>query len=99
MELLLDYLNNADEAGKITFAMEIAGQEKGLEILDLGTKFVESKLSVDDSTKPTNGFTYVIPPTCYRHKNIKDAPRGNVLSLRRICNTDEKFESHANEYK
>ena len=99
MELLLDYLNNVDEARKITFAMEIAGQEKGLEILDIGTKFVDGKLSLDDSTKPTNVFTYVISSTCCRRKNIKDAPRGNALSLRRICNTDEKLKSHANEYK
>ena len=33
--LFLDYLDNVDEAGKITFTMEIADQEKGLEFLHL----------------------------------------------------------------
>ena len=67
----LYYLNNVDEARKIKLATEIASHEKSLEILDLGTTCVEGKLSVDDSTKPNNGFTYVIPYTCYRKKKSK----------------------------
>ena len=87
----LDYLNNVDEAGKIKFTMEIADQEKGLELLDLRSKCVDGKLSVDVFAKPTNSFTYVKPSTCYPRKSINNVPRGIALRLRRICDTDEKF--------
>ena len=95
----LDYLNNVDEAGKIKFTMEVADQEKGLEFLDLRIKCVDGKLSVDVFAKPTNSFIYVKPSTCYPRKSINNVPRRIALRLRRICDTDEKFESHANEYK
>ena len=95
----LDYLNNVDEAGKITFTMEVADQEKGLEFLDLRIKCVDGKLSVDVFAKPTNSFTYVKPSICYPRKSINNVPRGIALRLRRICDTDEKFECRANEYK
>ena len=93
----LDYLNNVD--GKIKFTMEVADQEKGLEFLDLRIKCVDGKLSVDVFAKPTNSFTNVKPSTCYPRKSINNVPRGIALRLRRICDTDEKFESRANEYK
>ena len=95
----LDYLNNVDEARKIKFTMEIAGQEKGLEFLDLRIKCVDGKLSVDVFAKPTNSFTYIIPSIySYLRKSINNVPRGIVLRSRGICDTDEKFESRANEY-
>ena len=49
--------------------------------------------------KTTNSFTFVQPSTCYPRKSINNVPRGIALRLRRICDTDEKFESRANEYK
>ena len=49
--LFKNYLNNAEKTGKIKFSMEIAGQEKGLESLDLRIKCVEVKLSVDAYAK------------------------------------------------
>ena len=86
-------------AGKIKFAMKIAYQEKSLEFLDLKIKCVDDKLSVDAFAKPTNSCTYVKPSACYPRKSIKKLPRGIGLRLRRVCDTDEKFESRANEYK
>ena len=94
----LDYLNNVDEARKIKFTMEIADQEKGLEFLDLRIKCVNSKLSADVFAKPTNSFTYITPSTCYLRKSINNVPRGIALRLRGIRDTDDKFESRANEY-
>ena len=79
--------------------MEIADQEKGLEFLDLTIKCVEGKLSVDIFAKPTNSFIYVNPFTYYARKKIDHVPHGIALRLHWICDTDEKFESHANEYK
>ena len=79
--------------------MEIADKEKDLEFLDLRIECVEGKLSVDVFAKPTNSFTYVKPSTCYPLKNINNVPRGIALRLRRICDTDKKFEFCANEYK
>ena len=79
--------------------MEIGDQEKGLEFLDLTFKCVEGKLSVHVFPKPTNSFTYIKRSTCYPCKNANNVPRGIALRLRRICDTDDKFESRANEYK
>ena len=55
--------------------------------------------SVDVYSKPTNSFTYVLPSTCYPMKNINKVPQGIALRLRRICDTTEKYESRADEYK
>ena len=93
----LDYLNSADEAGKIKFTMKIAHQEKVLEFLDLRIDVsVDGKLSGDVFAKSTNSFTYVKPSTCYPRKNTSNLPRGIALRLHRICDTDEKFEPCAN---
>ena len=37
--------------------------------------------------------------TCYPMKNINKVPQGIALRLRRICDTTEKYESRADEYK
>ena len=95
----IDYLNKVDETCKMKFPMEIADQEKCLEFLNLRIKCLEGRLSVDVFAKPTNSFTYVKPSTCYPLKNINNVPRGIALRLRRICDTDEKFESRVNECK
>ena len=95
----LDYLNNIDETGKIKFTMQVADEVNGLEFLDLKIKCVKGKLSVDVYSKPTNSFTYVLPSTCYPMKNINKVPQGIALILRRICNTTEKYELRANEFK
>ena len=50
-------------------------------------------------SKVTNNFTYVLPSMCYPIKNINKVPQGTVLRLQRICDTTEKYESHADEYK
>ena len=95
----MDYLNNVDEAGKIKVTMEIEDQEKDLEFLDLTIKCAEGKLSVYIFAKPTNSFIYVKPSTCYQRKIMDNVLHGIALRLRRICDTDEKIESRANEYK
>ena len=40
-----------------------------------------------------------MPSTCYPMKNINKVPQGTGLRLRRICDTTEKYESRADEYK
>ena len=97
--LILLYLNNIDETGKIKFTMQIADEVNGLEFLDLKIKCLKGKLSVDVYSKPTNSFTYVLPSTCYPMKNINKVPQGIALRLRRICDATEKYESRADEYK
>ena len=66
---------------------------KGLEFL------LNGKLSLDVYSKPTNSFTYVMASTCYPMKNINKVPQRIALRLRRIYDTTEKYESHADEYK
>ena len=79
--------------------METPGKEKALEFIDLRIKCVEGKLSVDVFARPTRSFAYVKPSTCYPRKNINNVPREITRILHQICNTDEKFESRANECK
>ena len=79
--------------------MQIADDVNGLEFLDLKITCLNGKLSVDVYSKPTNSFTYVMPSTCYPMKNINKLPQGTGLRLRRICDTTEKYESLADEYK
>ena len=73
--------------------------EDGIEFLDLKLKLRNSKIAVDGFAKPTNSFTYVLPISCYPRKSINNIPRGIALRLRRICDTDEKFNSRSIEYK
>ena len=55
------------------------------------------KISVDVSSKATNSFTYVLPNTCFLKSNIENIPKGVALRLRKICDTDNKFEKHSKE--
>ena len=91
VSLFLEYLNNIDKTGKIQFTIQPAGDD-GLEFLDLKLKMVNGKISVDVFSKPTNSFTYVLPSTCYPNRNIRNVPKGIALRLRRICDSDEKYE-------
>ena len=95
----LDYLSNIDGTGKIKFTMQIADDVNGLVFLDLKITCLNGKLSVDVYSKPTNSFTYVMPSTCYPMRSINKVPQGIALRLRRICDTTEKYESRADEYK
>ena len=72
-----------------------------LEFLDLKLKFdKESKqISVDLFAKDTDSFTYDLPSTCFPKTNIENIPKGVPLRLRRICDSDEKFENHNVEYQ
>ena len=41
----------------------------------------------------------MLPTSCYPRKSLNNLPRGIALRLRRICDTDEKFDSRSIEYK
>ena len=89
-----------DPMKKIQFTMKVA-DDSGLEFLDLLLKYdkVKCKISVDVYAKPTNSFTYVLPTTCYSKNSINKIPEGIALRLRRICDSDEKFEMRSKEYQ
>ena len=71
-----------------------------LEFLDLSLHIDEhNKICVDVSVKPTNSFTYVLPSTCYAKKNVNNVPKGIAWRLRRIFDTDEKFDIRSSEYQ
>ena len=58
---------------------------------------METEITVDVYSKPTNSFTYDDPKTCYPSRNIDKIPEGITLRLRRICDSDEKYEKISNE--
>ena len=97
--LILDYLNNIDETGKIKFTIQAEDDVNGSEFLDLKMKCLKDNLSVYVCSNPTNSLTYVLPSTCYPMKNINKVHQGIALRLRRICDLAAKYESHADEYK
>ena len=99
LDIFFDYMNKVDPTKKIQFTMEVATDT--LEFLDLKLKFdKESKqISVDVFAKDTDSFTYVLPSTCFPKNNIENIPKGVALRLRRICDSDEKFEKHSAEYQ
>ena len=65
-----------------------------LEFLVLRLEFdKESKrISVETFSKATNSLIYVLPSTYFPKNNIENIPKGVVLHLRRICDSDSKFE-------
>ena len=73
--------------------------EDGIEFSELKLKLENSNIAVDVFAKPTNSFTYVLLTSCYPRKSLNKMPRGIALRLRRICDTDEKFNSRSIEYK
>ena len=74
--------------------------KNGLELLDLRLKLKGcNKITVDIYSKPTNSFTYVDPKNCCPSRNINKIPEGIALTLRRICESDEKYEKRSNEYQ
>ena len=90
-------MNKIGPTKKIQFTMEVATDT--LEFLDLRLKFdKESKqISVDVFAKDTDSFTYVLPSTCFPKNNIENIPKGVAVRLRRICDSNEKFEKHSAE--
>ena len=72
-----------------------------LEFVDLNLQFdnVHNTISIDVYSKPTNSFTYVMPTTCYPNRNIENVPEGVALRLRRICDSDDKFQTRSSEYQ
>ena len=92
-------MNNVDTTGKIKFTMSVTNKSV-LEFFDLSLHIDErNKICVDVFAMTTNSFTYVLPSTCYPKKNINNVPKGIALRLRRICDTDEKFDIRSYEYQ
>ena len=87
LQKFFEFMNNVDTTRKIKFTMSVAC-ESVLEFLDM-----------DVFAKLTDSFTYVLPSTCYPKKNINNVTKGIALRLRRICDTDEKFDIRSSDYQ
>ena len=95
-----EFMNSIDISGKIKIAMSVANKSSTLEFLDLSLHINEhNKFCFDVYAKPTNSFTYVLSLTCYPKKSINKVPKGTALRLRRICDSDEKFDIQSSEYQ
>ena len=92
-------MNNVVRTIKIQFTMEVA--EDVLELLNLKLIFDKEykRISVDIFAKATNSFTYVLQSTCFPKKSIENVPKGIALGLRRICDSDDKFEERSVQYQ
>ena len=94
LDIFFDYMNKVDRTKKTQFNMKVATDT--LDVLDFKLKFdKESKqLSVDVLPEDTDSLTYLLPSTCFPKNNIENIPTGVALHLRKICDSDEKFENH-----
>ena len=92
-------MNKIDRTKKIQFTMEVG--KDVLEFLDLKLKFDKElkRILVDIFPKATNSFTYVLPSTCFPKNSIENVPKGVALRLRRICDSDDKFEERIVQYQ
>ena len=63
-------MNNIDRAKRIQITMQVA--KDFLEFLDLKLQFDKEykRISVDIFSKVNNGFTYVLPSTCFPNNSI-----------------------------
>ena len=92
-------MNNIDRTKKIQFTMEVARDV--LQFLDLKRKFSKEykRILVDIFAKATNSFTYILPSTCFPKNSTENVPKGVALRLRRICDSDDKFEECSVQYQ
>ena len=92
-------MNNIDRTKKIQFTMEAV--KDVLEFLDLKLKFDKEhkRISVEIFAKATNSVTCVLPSTCFPKISIGNVPKGVALRLRRICDSDDKFEERSVQYQ
>ena len=92
-------MNNIDRTKKIQFTMEVA--EDILDFIDLKLAFDKEYkcISVDNLAKATNSFTNLLPSTCFPKNSIENIPKGVTLWLRRIFDSDDKFEEHSFQYQ
>ena len=83
--------------GQIT--IEVA--EDVLEFVDLKLTFDKEykRISVNIFAKATNSFTYLLPSTCFRKNNIENVPKSVALRLRKICDSDDKFDERSVQYQ
>ena len=84
---------------KIQFTIEVA--EDVLEFLDLKLTLIKkySRISVDIFVNAINGFTYVLLRTCFPKSSIENAPKDVALRLRRIFDSNDKFEESSVQHQ
>ena len=99
LNLFFNYMNNIDRTKKIQFTMEV--EKDVLEFLDLKLKFDKEykRILADIFAKATNSFTYVLSSTCFPKNSNENVPKGVALQLRRICDSDDKFEERSVQYQ
>ena len=99
LNLFFNYMNNTDRTKKIQFTMGVV--EDVLKLLDLKLTFDKEykRILVDIFAKGTNSFTYVLPRTYFPTKSIENDLKGVALRLRRICDSDDKFDERNVQYQ
>jgi len=91
----LDLLNSI--CSSINFTMEI-GYDK-LCFLDVEISKVNNKLTTTVYSKPTNSHMYLHGQSCHPSSSINGISIGVATRLRRICSSDDEFDTKAKEYK
>ena len=98
-DIFFDYMNNVDPTKNVQFTVEVATVTLELLYLKLKLDKQSKQISVNVFAKDIDSFTYDLSSTCFPKNNIENIPKGVALQLRRICDSDEKFEKHTAEYQ
>ena len=98
-DVFFNCMNKVNPTKKIQFTVEVATGT--LEFLGLKIKFDKDikQIYVDVFTKETYSFTYVLHSTCFPKNNVENIPKDVALRLRKICDSDKKFEKRSAEYE
>ena len=98
-DVFFNCMNKVNPTKKIQIAVEVATGT--LEFLGLKIKFDKEikQIYVDVFTKETYSSTYVLHSTCFPKNNVENIPKDVALRLRKICDSDKKFEKRSAEYE
>ena len=92
-------MNEIDRTKKIQFTMEVGKDVLEFPYLKLKFDKEHKRISVDIFSKATKSFTYVLPSSCFPKNSIENIPKGVALRLRRIFDSDDKFEERSVQYQ
>ena len=98
-DVFFNCMNKVNPTKKIQITVEVATGT--LEFLGLKIKFDKEikQIYVDVFTKETYSSTYVLHSTCFPKNNVENIPKDVALRLRKICDSDKKFEKRSAEYE
>ena len=87
----ITYLNNLHPTIKFTSSFS----HSEISFLDVNVLLINGRLETDLYVKPTDKHQYLIKSSCHPSHTKQSIPFSMALRLRRICSTDEFFNTRS----